>query len=81
MPVSNAGARVIDPILTTVAQGYNSPDYVGAQLFPEVPVAASGGQIIEFGREAFQLYNSRRSPGGSTREIQFGYLGRPFAQS
>lgn len=79
MPVSNAGARVIDPILTTVAQGYSSPEYVGNQLFPEVPVSASGGQIIEFGREAFQLYSSRRSPGGSTREIQFGYLGRPFA--
>jgi len=79
MPLSNQGVRVIDPVLSSVAQGYTSPDFVGNVLFPRVPVGASGGQIIEFGRDAFRLYQSKRSPGGKTARIQFGYLGKPFA--
>jgi hypothetical protein len=79
MPLSSTGARVIDPILTTVAQGYGSMDYVGLSLFPTVYVNAAGGQIIEFDKASFQLYNSRRAPGAATGEVQFGYLGRPYA--
>ena len=77
--LSNAGVRVIDPILTNVAQGYKNAEFVGSILFPRVPVFASGGQIIEFGKEAFYSYNLRRTPGGATKRIQFGYLGKPFA--
>lgn len=77
--LSNQGARIIDPILTNVAQGYRNAEFVGNVLFPRVPVMASGGQIIEFGREAFLNYNLRRTPGGATKRIQFGYLGKPFA--
>ncbi|WP_047396541.1 hypothetical protein [Chitinibacter sp. ZOR0017] len=79
MPQTNAGVRIIDPILSTVAQGYANQEYVGMNLFPGVPVSASGGQILEFGREAFRLYSSARSPGSGTRRVQYGYLGRPFA--
>lgn len=77
--MSNAGVRLIDPILTNVAQGYRNAEFVGSILFPRVPVFASGGQIIEFGKEAFYSYNLRRTPGGATKRIQFGYLGKPFA--
>jgi hypothetical protein len=77
--LTNQGARVIDPILTNVAQGYRNSDFVGNVLFPRVPVMASGGQIIEFGKEAFYQYNLRRSPGGRTQRINFGYLGKPFS--
>lgn len=77
--LTNAGARIIDPILTNVAQGYQNAEFVGNVLFPRVPVSASGGQIIEFGKEAFYSYNLRRTPGGATKRIQFGYLGKPFA--
>lgn len=79
MPLSNQGVRIIDPILTNVAQGYRNAEFVGNILFPRVPVFASGGQIIEFGKEAFYSYNLRRTPGGATKRIQFGYLGKPFA--
>lgn len=79
MPQSNSGVRVIDQVLSNVAQGYTSPDFVGMTLFPRVPVSVSGGQIIEFGRDAFRLYQSKRSPGGNTARIQFGYAGKPFA--
>jgi len=76
--MSGMDTRIIDPILTNVAQGYQNSEFVGSVLFPPVPVQTSGGQIIEFGREAFKLYNARRAPGGTTRRIQFGYLGKPF---
>lgn len=80
MPImTNAGVRVIDPILSNVAQGYKNAELVGNFLFPRVPVFASGGQIIEFGKEAFYSYNLRRTPGGTTKRIQFGYQGKPFA--
>ncbi len=77
--LSGSQTRVIDPILTNVAQGYQNSELIGLNLFPPVPVQVSGGQILEFGREAFRLYNARRSPGGVTKRIQFGYLGRHFA--
>jgi hypothetical protein len=74
-----AATRVINPILTTIAQGYSQADLVGHFLFPRVPVEISGGQVLEFGKESFKLYNSRRAPGGATKRISFGYLGKPFA--
>lgn len=79
MPMTNRGVRVIDPILSGFTQGYRNSKYVGEMLFPRVPVSVSGGQIIEFGREAFQLANGRRQPGGATKRIQFGYAGKPYA--
>lgn len=78
-PMTNSGVRVIDPILTNVAQGYSNQEFVGMNLFPTANVRASGGQILEFGREAFRLYSTVRSPGTGTRRVQYGYLGRPFA--
>jgi hypothetical protein len=79
MNLTNRGARIIDPILSTFTQGYRNMQYIGENLFPRVPVSVSGGQILEFGREAFQLVNMRRAPGGATKRIQFGYLGKPYA--
>lgn len=78
MTMTNRGVRIIDPILSTFSQGYRNAGFIGEALFPRVPVSASGGQIIEFGREAFQLVNMRRTPGGPTKRIQFGYMGKPY---
>ncbi len=74
-----AQTRIIDPILSTHAQGYRNSEFVGMDLFPTVPVTLHGGQIIEFGREHFRLYNTSRAPGSAVKSIQFGYLGKPFA--
>lgn len=79
MSLSVGGTRIINPILSNVAQGYGSGELVGMNLFPRVPVAVSGGQIIEFDRDAFRLVNARRAPGANTRRIQLGYSGKPFA--
>lgn len=72
-------ARVIDPVLTKIAQGYADPDFVGSVLFPRVAVPLRGGQIIQFGKEHFALLNMRRAPGSDTKRREFGYAGKPFA--
>lgn len=71
--------RVIDPILSTVVQGYRRPDNIGLFLFPRVPVMVSGGKIIEFGKESFHIYSTGRAPGTAFKRVQFGYQGKPYA--
>lgn len=71
--------RVIDPVLTTIAQGYKQSEMVGGFLFPRVPVNLRGGNIITFGKEDFMQYATARAPGENTRRVQFGYSGSSFA--
>lgn len=77
--LNTAGARVIDPVLTTVAQGFQNAEMIGMNLFPSVPVGQRGGKIITFGKEDFALYNTARAPGANTKRIQYGYSGSPYA--
>ncbi|MDX8385360.1 MAG: major capsid protein [Gallionella sp.] len=79
MVMSSAQARVVDPILTTVAQGYQNNELVAQYLFPVVPVGQRGGKIIQFGKEDFRLYNTGRTPGANTKRVQYGYQGTPYA--
>jgi hypothetical protein len=79
MALNNQTARVVDPILSGVAQGYTNAERVGHLLFPAIEVTQRGGQVIEFGREAFYNYRSRRAPGADAINIQFGYQGKPYA--
>ncbi|MGV8939568.1 MAG: major capsid protein [Allorhizobium sp.] len=74
-------ARVIDPVLSGIAQGYRHAQRVGHILFPAIDVLQRGGKIIEFGRESFFNYNARRAPGADAKRIQFGYEGKPYALS
>ena len=76
--MNNSQARVVDPVLTSVAQGYKNNAFVGGALFPTVPVSSRGGKIIQFGKEGFQLYATGRSPGANTKRITFGYEGKPY---
>lgn len=71
--------RVVDPILSEHARGYRQAGMIGAALFPRASVAMYGGQVIEFGKEAFRLYNVKRAPGGATKRIEFGYQGKSFS--
>lgn len=71
--------RVIDPVLTQIAQGYKQSGMVGQALFPKVPVSLRAGKILTFGKEDFMLYNSARAPGENTKRIQFGYSSGNFA--
>ncbi|MDD9911651.1 MAG: major capsid protein [Alphaproteobacteria bacterium] len=71
--------RVIDPILTTHAQGFKRQNTVGHMLFPRANVFQSGGQVLQFGKEGYKKYNARRSPGDNTKRIKFGYEGKPYS--
>ena len=80
MPQQNLKqTRVVDPILSEFARGFNQPELVARTLFPMVFVPAYGGQVIEFGKEAFRLYNTKRAPGANTKRVQFGYEGKPYS--
>ena len=71
--------RVVDPILSQYARGYRQRGLIGRALCPFAPVAMYGGKIIEFGKESFRLYSSKRSPGSTTKRIQLGYDGKPYS--
>lgn len=77
--MSQGQVRVVDPVLSTIALGYSDNEFVGDALFPAVPVGVAGGQIIEFGKEAFKAYTTLRAPGTKFKRIQFGYAGKPYA--
>lgn len=74
-----AQARVIDPVLSNVAQGYRNAELVGSALFPYVPVAQRGGKVVAFGREDFELYATGRAPGANTKRINVGYSSASYA--
>jgi hypothetical protein len=72
-------ARVVNPVLSSIAQGIQQNDLVGNYLFPSVDVPLRGGQILTFGREAFMRYAGlNRAPGSSTPRVQFGYSGSTY---
>ena len=79
MTMNPSQARVIDPILTKIMQGYRDAEFVGEALFPRVPVSQSGGKILTFGKEAFLSYATQRAPGTDTKRITFGFAGAPYA--
>ena len=74
-----SGARIVDPVLSTIAQGYQNSAMVAQALFPQVAVPTRGGNIVTFGKEDFMLYASARAPGTNTKRVQFGYSGSTYA--
>jgi hypothetical protein len=72
-------ARVINPVLTEVALGYMQQPLVANVLFPKVPVRTRKGQILQFGREAFRVHDTKRAPGGIIARAQISYSPTPFA--
>lgn len=72
-------ARVVDPVLSSIAQGYSNAEMIASALFPPAFVPVRGGKIITFGKEDFMLYGSQRAPGENTKRVQFGYSSGNFA--
>lgn len=72
-------ARIVDPVLSTIARGYQNQGMVASFLFPQVPVNLRGGKIIAFGKEGFMLYATQRAPGEDTKRVTFGYSGESYA--
>ena len=75
-----AQARVINPVLTSIAQGIQQNSLIGSALFPMIDVGQRAGNIITFGREDFMQYSGLvRGPGTATKRVQVGYSGSTFA--
>lgn len=53
--------RMVDPVLSTIAQGYENASMVAGSLFPAVSVSKIKGKIPVFGREAFVLKETARA--------------------
>jgi Phage major capsid protein E len=53
--------RIVDPVLTEIARGYNNASLIGTNLFPVVSVSKEGGKIPQFNKEAFKIYNTERA--------------------
>lgn len=77
--LSTAAARVIDPILSTVAQGFSNGAFVGSALFPAVAVPQRAGKIIQFGKESFMAYDTARAPGAVIKRLSIGYSSQSYA--
>ena len=79
MTMNSGQVRVIDPILSNIALGYKNAEFIGLIVCPRVPVQISGGQVLQFGKEAFMAQNLRRAPGARMHCIDLGYLGEKYA--
>lgn len=74
-----AQARVIDPVLTQVARGYQNAAMAGMALFPYVGVGQRGGKVIQFGKEHFRLYATARAPGGQVARLTSAHSSLTYA--
>ena len=52
--------RVVDPVLTELAQGYYNGNMISEVLFPVAETQKEGGKIPTFGRLAFRLQTTKR---------------------
>lgn len=53
--------RIVDPVLTEVAQGFSNAEMIAQVLFPLVPMMKESGKVPVFGKEAFRVYSSERA--------------------
>lgn len=61
--------RMIDPVLTTVAQGYSNASMIATKLFPVVKVSKLKGKIPVFGKEAFVIRDMYRAMRAASNRI------------
>lgn len=71
--------RIIDPILTQIAQGYKQADGVATFFGPAVSMNVRAGRTLVFGKEAFAAQSFLRSPGTNIEKIQAEFGTRSFA--
>lgn len=61
--------RTVDPVLTTLAQGYINSKYVANYLFPIVEVNKPKGRIPIFGKSSFLERTTERAMGSHSNRI------------
>lgn len=71
--------RIIDPILTQLAQGYKNAEGVATFFAPVVNMSTRAGRTLTFGKESFAAQNFFRSPGSNIQKISNEFGTRSFA--
>ena len=71
--------RIIDPILTQIAQGYRQTDGVATFFGPSVSMNVRAGRTLVFGKEAFAAISYLRAPGTNIQKIQSEFGTRSFS--
>jgi hypothetical protein len=71
--------RVIDPILTQIAQGYRQAEGVATFFGPSVSMSVRAGRTLVFGKEAFAALSYLRAPGTNIQKIQSEFGTRSFS--
>lgn len=72
-------ARIIDPILSGVVQGYSNSTFIYTELAPHVMTPTRGGTTLKFGKEHFQVGGLNRAPGADAKRFNFGYSGEKYS--
>ena len=73
-----SGRRIVDPVLTSIAQQYENQDYVGDLLFPPCPVDLREGNLIVFSDDLQKDTFTERAPGAERASERFGYDGKSY---
>lgn len=73
-----AKERIVDPVLTNLAVGYNNAEMVAHHLFPFVNVDKEAGLLPKFGKDAFLVYDTERAIRAESNQ---GDLDKPDADS
>jgi len=71
--------RVIDPILTQIAQGYKNAEGVATFFAPSVSLNVRAGRTLVFGKEGFASQSFLRAPGTNIQKVQNEFGTRSFA--
>lgn len=61
--------RIVDPVLTSIAQGFENSSYIAEKLFPTVKVSKLKGKIPVFGKDAFVIRATERAIRASSNRI------------
>jgi hypothetical protein len=70
----------VDPILTTLAQGYTLPSTnIANFIAPVVDTPTRAGKILRFGKEQFAINDFRRAYGTNIPYVQSRYDSEPYA--
>jgi hypothetical protein len=70
----------VDPILTTLAQGFMLPaTNIANFIAPVVDTPTRAGRILRFGKEQFAIGDYRRAYGTNIPYVQSRYDSEPYA--
>lgn len=72
-PMNLSQTRIVDPVLSHLAQAFEPEERIYPKLFPRVEVPQRAGQIKRFDAAAFTKIDTRRAPGTRRARATPGY--------